>query len=283
MSDYIESIHSYPLTGAHSVDTPQATVNNGGIVGDREFMLYLPHQGPEGLGERVNQKSSSEARRLTLIHASDIITEEGHGVELLMPAPFESIIIMDTDETDSLTTLVNEFGVPTPVVDQGDTNAKAFDSLLELPGVRLGRKALEWLWPTIEEARTRKVRPIHIVTTSTIQELQTRCGSEEITANRFRPNLVISTEAEPFAENRWVGKTLVIGGLHIAITKLTARCPIPSYNQETGVNMKDVAKLYPGLEKNDNNKPVIGVYGQPLLDVHWDTRRIALSQAVHIL
>ncbi len=279
----IESIHSYPLTGAHAVDLSSATVNNGGIVGDHEFVLYLPGQGPDGLGARVNQLSSTKARRLTLVHASDIITEEGHGVELLLPDPFESITIIDTDETDLPTTSVDEFGVSTPVVDQGDANAAAFESLIEMPGVRLGRKTLQWRWPTVNEASARKVRPVHFVTTSTVEELQVRSGAKKITAARFRPTLVINTDAEPFSENRWVGKTLVIDGLQIAVTKLTARCPIPSYDQDTGANEKDVAKLYSELEKDHKNKPVVGVYGQPMLDDYWDARRIAVGQSVHFL
>ena len=282
MAEYLESIHYYPLTGAHAVDTAQASVNNGGIVGDREMVLYVPQEGEGALGVRVNQKTSVAARRLTRVYANDIVTEEGYALELLLPEPFEPIVLNDGDESELPVAWVDEFGIPTPVVDQGDASARAFESLLEIPGVRLGRKTLEWLWPNLDEARTRKVRPLHIVTTSTIEELQARGKTEEITANRFRPNLVINTEGEPFIENLWVGQTLVIGSLRVAITQLTARCPIPSYDQETGANMKDVAKLYPGLQKDNKNTPVIGVYGQPVLLKSWDTERIAVNQLVNV-
>ena len=50
--------------------------------------------------------------------------------------------------------------------------------------------------------------PIHLVTTSSLDELTKRQPASEFAVQRFRPNIVIDAPADGFVENGWVGGTL---------------------------------------------------------------------------
>ena len=64
--------------------------------------------------------------------------------------------------------------------------------------------------------------PVHLITTVTLD----RIGAEAV---RFRPNLVIATPAgEPYAENGWVGREIVIGGVRLRGILPTPRCSVPT-------------------------------------------------------
>ena len=57
--------------------------------------------------------------------------------------------------------------------------------------------------------------PLHLVTTATL------AGDEE---RRYRPNVVVAAEGEPFLEDGWVDATLVAGGARLDVRKRCGRC-----------------------------------------------------------
>jgi len=83
---------------------------------------------------------------------------------------------------------------------------------------------LEEYWPDIEELDNRDIVTdedmpkglfydsaiIHILTTSTLNELCRLYPEGRFETRRFRPNIIINTEQEGFVESRWIGKILSI-------------------------------------------------------------------------
>lgn len=64
--------------------------------------------------------------------------------------------------------------------------------------------------------------PVHLITTATLD----RIGAEAL---RYRPNLVIATPSgEPYAENDWVGREIVVGEVRLRGTLPTPRCSVPT-------------------------------------------------------
>lgn len=64
--------------------------------------------------------------------------------------------------------------------------------------------------------------PVHLITTATLE----RIGAEAV---RYRPNLVIATpEGEPYAENHWVGREIVVGEVRLRGILPTPRCSVPT-------------------------------------------------------
>lgn len=111
---------------------------------------------------------------------------------------------------------------------------------------------------------------VHILTTATLQHLSSLLPEAQFDERRFRPNFVIETlpGITGFAENDWVGKTIVIGeGVHLKITDPTPRCSIP--NLRNGALLKNPKVLETIVNHNmlevpflDNKVlPCTGVYG----------------------
>ena len=65
---------------------------------------------------------------------------------------------------------------------------------------------------------------IHIVTTSTLNRLQSAYPQGQFAIQRFRPNVVVDCEGEVgFVENAWAGRTLAIGPE--LVDKVSIPCP----------------------------------------------------------
>jgi uncharacterized protein YcbX len=52
---------------------------------------------------------------------------------------------------------------------------------------------------------------VHLIATSTIQHLQSAYPQGHFDIRRFRPNVVVQTDAQAFVENSWAGRTIAIG------------------------------------------------------------------------
>ncbi|OKJ06668.1 MOSC domain-containing protein [Kitasatospora sp. CB01950] len=62
--------------------------------------------------------------------------------------------------------------------------------------------------------------PLHLVTTASL------AGTPVV---RYRPNLVIDVDAEPFVENDWVGRELTVGpDLRLRVIAASPRCAVPT-------------------------------------------------------
>ncbi|UBU15249.1 MOSC domain-containing protein [Nonomuraea gerenzanensis] len=71
--------------------------------------------------------------------------------------------------------------------------------------------------------------PIHLITTSTVERIGELSPRGHVEAVRYRPNVVIATEAAGFVENDWVGRELHLGEdvvLHVIVA--SPRCAIPT-------------------------------------------------------
>jgi uncharacterized protein len=129
---------------------------------------------------------------------------------------------------------------------------------------------LEEYWPDIDdlayrETVTEEAMPpdtffdgavVHILTTATLQQLQSVYPQGSFEARRFRPNLIVAPREEGFVENSWVGRTLVIGeGVRLKVTCATGRCVMTTLPQ--GALPKDLGILKTAVSANHAN---VGVY-----------------------
>ena len=71
--------------------------------------------------------------------------------------------------------------------------------------------------------------PLHLITTSTLDWIASLSPRGTIEPERYRPNLIIATEAEGHPEDDWVGRDLRIGAeLTVRVINRTPRCAIPT-------------------------------------------------------
>ncbi len=109
--------------------------------------------------------------------------------------------------------------------------------------------------------------PISVISLGTVHSVARESGRgvDLCDLRRFRPNVVIETDrAEPFEENRWVGRTLMFGDGNSGATPMAAigvtmrdeRCVMVNFDPDTAERDSEVMKTVVRLNEN-----YAGVYG----------------------
>jgi len=71
--------------------------------------------------------------------------------------------------------------------------------------------------------------PLHLLTTSTLDQIAELSPHRHADVERYRPNVVIRTSAAGFSENDWVHRQIRIGAdLVLQVIALTPRCAVPT-------------------------------------------------------
>jgi uncharacterized protein YcbX len=88
--------------------------------------------------------------------------------------------------------------------------------------------------------------PLLVVSEATLRRLRQLAPASRIDVRRFRPNLVIATEAEGFVETGWTGRRLRVGGATLDVLGPCPRCVMITHAfgdvpQDTGL-MRTVVK-----------------------------------------
>jgi uncharacterized protein YcbX len=143
------------------------------------------------------------------------------------------------------------------------------DAVVELPDGWRGavgdpetaRRVADVVGEPIELATEGEVRhhddsPVHLLTDSSLAWLAARLPDAQVDRRRFRPNVVVTTGADPgLVEESWAGRTLSIGTVQLAVTAPAIRCVMASQAQE---ELAFVPTIVGELERsNDLN---LGVY-----------------------
>ena len=101
---------------------------------------------------------------------------------------------------------------------------------------------------------------ISVISLGTVHCVERESG-RDVDLRRFRPNVVIETDsAEPFEEDRWVGRTLMFGegnsGAALRVTMKDERCVMVNFDPDTAERDSKVMKTVVRLNGN-----YAGVYG----------------------
>ena len=71
--------------------------------------------------------------------------------------------------------------------------------------------------------------PLHLLTTATLDRIAELSPYRRAHLERYRPNVVIRTEARGFPENDWLGRDLRVGDdLVVRVIARTPRCAVPT-------------------------------------------------------
>ncbi|MBC2931489.1 MOSC domain-containing protein [Nocardioides sp. zg-1228] len=104
--------------------------------------------------------------------------------------------------------------------------------------------------------------PLTVVGTASLRDLAGRVGHAGLVAEaaRFRSTLVVETE-EPYVEDSWTGRELVVGGATVRIGGPVPRCAVVDHHPVTGERdvrlLKALARERP---VNGAGEPMLGVY-----------------------
>ena len=111
--------------------------------------------------------------------------------------------------------------------------------------------------------------PIHLLTTATLRGCAVARPDLDWDVRRFRPNVVVAVDADPFVEDSWAGRELRLGEVVLRITQPTVRCamplraqPAPS-DEPTGATLARQPELHDALvELNSTFPNHLGVYAE---------------------
>jgi uncharacterized protein YcbX len=222
----VSALNYYPVKGCTAVPVSSARLTPMGIVHDRSFMVVAADNGTF-LSQR---RTPAMAVIRPAVHAD--------GTRLMLAAP-------DTDEAEidvsfdgdrrEVSMFGKWFGVG---IDQGDTVAKWFSSVLDRP-CRLVRVPSDHDRDGWGEHPGKvgfaDAHAVLVTAESSLAELNRRIrarGAAPLPMNRFRPNVVVSGWPDPFTEDR--ARLLTVGTATLGYATRAVRCQVPMIEQETG-------------------------------------------------
>lgn len=222
---HVGALAIYPLKSGRQVPLTSMLLDRFGPAGDRRWMLV------DTDGRFITQRTHP---RMCLISASLISSSLDRG-DVLLQAPGQSDFLVAAEQVPEILTVTvwGDQVEARAVSPAADAWCSAF---LEMP-VRL-----VWMPGAVHRAVNPDYAgvghytgfsdgfPLLLVTQSSLDHLNTLLSSP-VDWRRFRPNIVISGELTPHAEDGW--KRLQIGDVELAVVKPCSRCVIPSIDPDT--------------------------------------------------
>ncbi|TCR00424.1 MOSC domain-containing protein [Neorhizobium sp. JUb45] len=188
----IKEIWRYPVSSLGGELCREAIVGSSGVHGDRQYALFDPVSGAVAAPEK-------EPRWRPALFLSSAIDADGPKIGF----PDGSWLYLTDPGLRKM--LGGHFGFDVAVGRYGGTDGRT----ASLPQV----------------SNRYSLAPIHLVTTASLQELETIVPTSQIDRRRFRPNILVEVQSETgFAEMRWIGKTVHLDGLVTKITEPAKRC-----------------------------------------------------------
>ncbi|OKI00375.1 hypothetical protein A6A06_22500 [Streptomyces sp. CB02923] len=217
----VTTLWRYPVKSLLGEEVPDISANAHGLAGDRA--LALVHQTS---GQVASAKNPRLWRDLLKLRAEII---DG-AVRITLPS---GRTVRSTD-AHVHRTLTAHLGQPVTLADTPPEKATLERSCPE--EVLAAGTAAEVARETMEIATQAPpgtffdYAPLHLITRATLDRI-TELGPRATTveAERYRPNVVIRTEAAGFVENDWPGRELRIGDeLTLRVVARTPRCAVPT-------------------------------------------------------
>ncbi|HED35302.1 MAG TPA: MOSC domain-containing protein [Gammaproteobacteria bacterium] len=242
----IASLWRYPVKSMMGEELRSTNITQKGLHGDRASALI-----DVSTGKIVSAKNPGKWPDMFSFHSRYIDLTSSGAVRITLP---DGTTVNSTDDNIN-SILSTALGKEVEFISQVPANPQ-----------------LEEYWPDIEELDNRDIVTdegmpegtfydlaiIHLLTTSTLDELGRLYPEGRFEARRFRPNIIVNTEPAGFVENEWVGCTVAIGDeVRLKITDHCPRCVMTTLQQ--GDLPKDTRILRTAAQ---HNKAHVGVYAE---------------------
>lgn len=246
----VATLWRYPVKSMMGEELNAAEITPRGILGDRVYALTDPTT-----GKVVSAKHPNKWARMFDCRAS-FVELPRNGTRM----PAVRITLPDG------TQVISDRGEVAPMLSRVLGREVTFSE--GAPST----SSLEEYWPNIEGLAYRETvteeempsgmffdaTPIHVLTTATIDRLRALYPQGRFEVRRFRPNIVVTPASglTGFAENDWVGRTVLIGeDVRLQIVRPCPRCVMTTLPQ--GDLPQDYGILRAAAQHNQAN---VGVY-----------------------
>jgi len=222
-------LYIYPIKSCRGIQLSQAEVTPKGLLWDREMMLV------DGKGKFITQREYPQ-----LATVSVTITEDNFSLKTS-----QDCLTFQPNFTGEKRA-VQIWESQTIAIDQGDEIAEWFEKILDIP-CRLLRQSPDYLRPANPQYAGNDHTPVSfadgypilLTNTASLEDLNKRL-LEPVPMNRFRPNIVISSD-RAFSESSW--QKITIAEISYALVKPCSRCIITTTDQETGMRNSQMEPL----------------------------------------
>lgn len=211
----------YPVKSCGGISLDRVEVDIQGFKGDRQWMIV------DAAGKFVTQRQHPQLARVRTQLTDDQLTLNFDDFTPL------NISTQPQGTLKSVTVWRNQV----QALDQGEAAATWFSEVLQMPCrlVRQSPKHIRPINPNYALWENQPVSfadgyPVLLTNTASLKMLSKKLG-EDLPMNRFRPNLVVSTD-EPFAEDNW--QKITINNHEFVTAKPCERCIVTTTDQTTG-------------------------------------------------
>jgi uncharacterized protein YcbX len=216
----VTAIYIYPVKSLRGVSLQEATLENGRLVGDRNWILV------DARGTFMHMRDYPRMARISAEVSSG-------GIEVRMDGMPPIDISRPTLDGGTLVEHVRLWRRSAPVTPVGAAADDWFSRALGID-CRLMAFVPDATALTVPAYETNSslqdATPFHLTTEESLADLNARMAAP-IPMNRFRPNIVVRG-AEPYAEDHW--KALAIGETTLRWIKPCTRCVATTTDHETG-------------------------------------------------
>ena len=215
----VAALRRYPVKSMLGEDLASCDVSQRGLAGDR--VLALVHRETSKVASAKNPRTWRGLLKLAAVSGPAVQVAFPDGTVMASTDPgIDAALSRFLGQPVTLT----DVPPPTAVLDRADpeqilrhgTRAQVMVETGQLGGASPAGTFFDFA-------------PLHVLTTSTLDQIAGLSPRGTVEPERYRPNIVIRTTAPGFIENDWVGRDLRIGrDLAIRVIARSPRCAIPT-------------------------------------------------------
>jgi len=271
----LSELFVYPIKSAAGIRVPSSQLTTRGLQFDRRYMLVSPD------GRFMTQRRFP---KMALIQTA-ILGSENVGAIALSAPDMDALEIVQPVASDSAVE-VEVWGDRTLALSCGLAAQSWFTQFLSTPCQLVympesaHRPADHGKFGSAEIVSFADAYPYLLLSEASLTGLNqklTAKNADPVTMNRFRPNLVVSGEIAPHAEDDW--KRIRIGDVVFKVAKPCARCSVPNVNQETGDRTQEPSRTLSTYRAWDK-----GIwFGQNLIQENPGSGHLRIGDEVEIL
>jgi uncharacterized protein YcbX len=255
----VDSIWRYPVKSMAGEEMPVAVVTERGLLGDRAYAL---------VDKASNRVATVRAWAASLLSYHARFTSEPAPAAPVPPVRITTPTgeTFTSDQADLEERLSTVFGRALTVM-----SAAPRGLLIEFPQGTLGGKHEKDTDAPLAAGAPPGTffdyGSVHLLASSTLEHLQTRYPQGRFDVRRFRPNLVIGVDGEPFIENSWVRRRVAVGDQ--VVLRVSIPCPrcvnttLPQADlpHDVGI-LRTIARLNRVDLGDFGQLPCVGVYAE---------------------
>ncbi len=246
----------YPVKSMMGEELNAVELTRHGVVGDRQFALV-----DASTGKVAGAKNPRKWGNFFDYRAAYVEPPARGSAPRVVRVMLPDGTVVTSEQPDAAEVLSAALGREVELVQArpngASSGAQAEEYWPDMEGLEHRDTVTEWELPA---GTFFDLAAVHLLTTSTIDRLRALYPEGRFEVRRFRPNIVVATgsDAEGFAENAWIDRTIAIGDdVRLRITGPCPRCVMTTLAQ--GDLPKDAGILRTAAEHNRAN---VGVYAE---------------------